>query len=44
MKALKVLFVVLVTFSTAALGVLFLLQESKERGYIDIYGEDETAY
>ncbi len=44
MKFLKVMLIIFVTFLTAALGVLFLLQGNKERGYVDIYGEDEVAY
>ncbi len=44
MKFLKILLVTLITFITATAGVLYFLQDKKERGYIDIYGEDETAY
>ncbi len=44
MKFLKILFVTLATFLTAALGVLFILQKNKQRGYIGIFGEDEVDY
>ncbi|MFI3168692.1 MAG: hypothetical protein R3Y06_01940 [Faecalibacterium sp.] len=42
MKGIKPLIIIVVTFVTVALGVLYFLREDTDRSYVGIYGEDES--